>query len=57
MLIPLIDELGNFTPKNDINQCRVKLEGNHLPCEYTLTRFGPNRVAADMEGNGKFDFG
>ena len=21
-----------------------------------LTRFGPNRVAADMEGNGEFDF-
>ena len=21
----------------------------------TITRFGPNRVAADMEGNGEFD--
>ena len=21
-----------------------------------VTRFGPNRVAADMEGNGEFDF-
>ena len=24
--------------------------------ETCLTRFGPNRVAADMEGNGEFDF-
>ena len=23
---------------------------------FNITRFGPNRVAADMEGNGVFDF-
>ena len=24
--------------------------------ETSITRFGPNRPAADMEGNGEFDF-
>ena len=24
--------------------------------DYEITRFGPNRPAADMEGNGEFDF-
>ena len=27
-----------------------------FPGSCYLTRFGPNRVAADMEGNGEFDF-
>ena len=33
-------------------RCGERQEKGHV----TVTRFGPNRVAADMEGNGEFDF-
>ena len=48
-------------PAEDVDLLHAKVNGLDvlvmLSLSYTATRIGPNRVAADLEGNGEFDFG